>query len=376
MKSDSPQQNLRFLLRFFLVILLAGLVLSLFFVTCRTGYSTAVAWILAMSVSGMGIGFLFGIPKILQANGQATGADVTDGYHMQVNTNLTDISDWLTKIIVGLGLVQLGHIAEYVKKIATAMSKGICAGNEATSLAFSYSIIIGYFIAGFLFGYLMTRLFLSKAFSRADQEAMQQLTAGQEALQAQLLTMQNNLQVQSQKLYPEQTAPVVAQDVPVEPMAALTPPPLPAIGPLDKLVAMAHHYMEINPNNYGERVKQKDAAANDMINYAFDNGITREQITGKMSIPPEEGLVLTLAGMIALRPQPKDFALLQQYGAALTRKHVRFRVLSAVVALAEKELLSEEDKVQASTLLETYKKDADGSLLKMIDYTSSMLKTR
>ncbi len=41
------------------------------------------------------------------------------------NTNLTDISDWLTKIIVGVGLVQLGKIRGQLKDAANFVAGGL-----------------------------------------------------------------------------------------------------------------------------------------------------------------------------------------------------------------------------------------------------------
>src|SRR5215207_3296326 len=48
------------------------------------------------------VGFLFGIPRRFQRE----GSDPALG-GLVVNTNLEQISDWLTKIIVGVGLVEI-----------------------------------------------------------------------------------------------------------------------------------------------------------------------------------------------------------------------------------------------------------------------------
>jgi hypothetical protein len=68
---------------------------------------------------GLFIGFLFGVPKSLQgrsSTGQQTDRvapnpkEVAAAY--EANTNLEQISDWLTKILVGVSLTQLTKIGE------------------------------------------------------------------------------------------------------------------------------------------------------------------------------------------------------------------------------------------------------------------------
>jgi hypothetical protein len=49
----------------------------------------------ALFVAGCILGFLFGIPKVLKESSSSTVGSFSD------NANLEEISDWLTKIIVG-----------------------------------------------------------------------------------------------------------------------------------------------------------------------------------------------------------------------------------------------------------------------------------
>ena len=80
------------------------------------------------------VGFLFGIPRVLQdgqsgsagphpgvrpeaptnlrlpSGASASSPSAGSGFRINVNTNLEQISDWLTKIIVGLGLVELRNM--------------------------------------------------------------------------------------------------------------------------------------------------------------------------------------------------------------------------------------------------------------------------
>ena len=75
-----------------------------------------VAFAIACSALLMGglLGFLFGIPRTLQQEpSQVTEQnrkDQSQETNYGVNTNLEQISDWLTKILVGVGLTQISTL--------------------------------------------------------------------------------------------------------------------------------------------------------------------------------------------------------------------------------------------------------------------------
>jgi hypothetical protein len=160
-----------------IVILLFGVLIVVIFGSSLSGKATIFLWMLACLLTGSAIGFLFGIPKILQNNQapQSAPITITPAYQQQVNTNLTDISDWLTKIIVGLGLVNLSKIQPYLSKVAKILAVGLSqptASPSGLAFAFAYGTIVSYLVLGFLFGYITTRLYLASAFSEADQKAL------------------------------------------------------------------------------------------------------------------------------------------------------------------------------------------------------------
>lgn len=127
-------------------------------------------WSLATYAFGFGVGFLFGIPRVLQGDNPSGVAGGT--YIQKVNTNLEQISDWLTKIIVGLGLVQLQQLPGFLKRVSVwaAASLPLAQGSSVAQVAaFATAFIVYFSITGFLAGYLLTRLYLAGAFRRADQ---------------------------------------------------------------------------------------------------------------------------------------------------------------------------------------------------------------
>lgn len=86
---------------------------------------------------------------------------------IRVNTNLEQISDWLTKIIVGVTLVELGPA---VQRLDTAADVIASAFGGAPSKSYAFALMLYFSITGFLGAYLLTRLFLQRAFERALDE--------------------------------------------------------------------------------------------------------------------------------------------------------------------------------------------------------------
>jgi hypothetical protein len=135
------------------------------------------------------LGLLFGIPKSVSDPAAAAPlpsrtatddstkeqSDERQRSNYSVNTNLEQISDWLTKIIVGVGLTELTTIRAQFYNIADYFGKGFgsCGPGcpqEAGAVGAAVIMIYG-LTAGFLAGYLFTRMFLPGAFRRADAEA-------------------------------------------------------------------------------------------------------------------------------------------------------------------------------------------------------------
>jgi tetratricopeptide (TPR) repeat protein len=111
---------------------------------------------LASFVSGFFLGFLFGIPK--------RSEEKESKYHL--SSNLVDISDWLTKIIIGLGLVEIKGIPGALSSVGTYIQKA--TGTEESIKIVSVCCIIYFSIFGLYYGYNYMRLILSSQYKGAD----------------------------------------------------------------------------------------------------------------------------------------------------------------------------------------------------------------
>ena len=129
---------------------------SEFFSVFGTGLTVAAGATLAAAI----VGFLFGLPRMVERP-DSTGI-------MTTNTNLDQISDWLTKILVALGLVQLGRFADGLQAVAESVAPGL--GGRADSETFALGLIVYCIADGFLLGYLWTRLELSPRLKAAAED--------------------------------------------------------------------------------------------------------------------------------------------------------------------------------------------------------------
>jgi hypothetical protein len=136
----------------------------------------------AAALVGAVLGFLFGLPRSVPepAPAPASGASATEGGTPSappangaralgpVNNNLLEISDWLTKIIVGAGLVELKALVQWVGGVGRVVG---AAASLDPSLApvFGCSVLTFFFAWGFLFVYIQTRTIISFIFATTDR---------------------------------------------------------------------------------------------------------------------------------------------------------------------------------------------------------------
>ena len=132
---------------------------------------TGIGLLLAGSASAVGVltGFLFGIPRTAPAPSNQSVPAGAGQASFGVNTNLEQISDWLTKIIVGVGLVQLTILPEHLMSMVEYLSTAFGDGSVPAPVV---GVILTYFaFFSFLLGCLWTRLFLANEFARVERAA-------------------------------------------------------------------------------------------------------------------------------------------------------------------------------------------------------------
>lgn len=158
-----------------------------------TGMREIARWLIiagGILTTGCATGFLFAIPRTLQREREAKpsrsavvdasagdGVDQVDQDELSstrtlirytVNSNLEQISDWLTKIIVGVGLVDLHKLPGLASRAARFLAGGL--DSNAQGRAFALGLILYFGVLGFVAGYVTTRVYLTGAFVRAEND--------------------------------------------------------------------------------------------------------------------------------------------------------------------------------------------------------------
>lgn len=152
---DKFKRSAKYINIYFIICLLCGL-LSILFISIYFSINVKTFWLpfgggiiimVSSIISGILLGFLFGIPKT-----EVAGAD-----KYKANTNLEQISDWLTKILVGVTLTQLIRIPSELQNLSNYLSLSIGIGTQNSG--FVGALIVFSLCTGFLYGYIMTRTY-------------------------------------------------------------------------------------------------------------------------------------------------------------------------------------------------------------------------
>jgi len=115
------------------------------------GYGALVAG--AFFIGGVLLGYLFGLRPAGPSQTQPPNSP------MPPHTNLEEIADWLTKLFLGAGLVELTRLKEPIHQLAIFMAHGVDAPRHADpgSPAIAFAIMSFFSASGLLYGYLWTR---------------------------------------------------------------------------------------------------------------------------------------------------------------------------------------------------------------------------
>ena len=142
----------------------------------QVGDLSAFIWSLAFLMCGTGIGFLFGIPRILTndvipelpADGTGTNPVAKSRTGYRPSSHLERISDWLTTLIVGLTLVQWDYVSASFTSISHYIATGLNPAKPEIHVSFVSAIMLYFSVNGFLGSYLLTRTYLARIFERFD----------------------------------------------------------------------------------------------------------------------------------------------------------------------------------------------------------------
>lgn len=120
-------------------------------------------------------------PSIQEPGGPSTddaepkSAEVTGGRGQEQrvlpSSNLAEISDWLTKLLLGAGLVELTRLGQPLSELIDNVARGLggattSGGVTESAVVIAAGILITYVALGFLGGYLTTSFWYAKGLQR------------------------------------------------------------------------------------------------------------------------------------------------------------------------------------------------------------------
>lgn len=233
MRTGSEEQGYaQWALRSLAGVIAALLVLA--FLSQFRGWAGAfgVSGLIYLSAASVGalLGFVFAVPRVI-ARENSGAADGAGSKLLDTNTNLEKISDWLTTMLVGVGLSQLTNLGDIMFKFRVFLAETATVFDVGNATSAGMLPTIGPFIlalgaaSGFLFMYLQTRLVLVHVFMKSEQSllsgtaaaAIRQAVAGAQA---------------DQESPPDETPPEGDPDaVPGPPSPPPPPAPAPAPAP-------------------------------------------------------------------------------------------------------------------------------------------------
>jgi hypothetical protein len=140
----------------------------------------------AAMIAGTLLGLLFGIPRFVSsgkarvrdelkkgegATGNVASANKDDGPKWVPSSNLAEISDWLTKLLLGAGLVQLTSLGGPARSLIQSVAAGLDTPTQDGSVSGSAvvaaaTILVLFFGLGFVMGYVLTTLWYGDALAQ------------------------------------------------------------------------------------------------------------------------------------------------------------------------------------------------------------------
>jgi hypothetical protein len=119
----------------------------------------------AALATGALIGFLFGIPRApVEANDPA---EPVSSIRYRPSNSLEQVSEWLTKILVGAGLVQLLKLRAALASLGAAVASSFIDVPQGAALV-SQLVAIVFVVYGFLVSFLWTRIYYSRLQALSD----------------------------------------------------------------------------------------------------------------------------------------------------------------------------------------------------------------
>jgi len=377
-------QNVRRSNLFFLPVLHVALSAILLYFCCPAlgiALLQAVAW---FSIGTL-LGLIFSVPKVAQPSrtttvggaslpaANASGKENAAPQESQkrrspyeTNNNLVEVSDWLTKIIVGLGLIHLKDAPGILKRAAAPLKHSF----GESYLAVGSALILGFCAIGFLFGYVFTRLFLVRAFSEADPA--EDAAEGDKRLQGRMDESKEAV-----------TKSAATASEPGKTGIASLASPAGAGNWIKPFLNLAETYVQDRFPDIFQRVSHKNRTADEMAALCLSARCAKQDVANLLTNREKEtsaggndGIIAGLASYILMQPGPGDLKILLSVALTAGRLHTRYRLIMAFRELLAGRLGTPEEFEQVRTLIQGWLNRADDDLRSAILALDQLIERR
>jgi hypothetical protein len=205
---------------------------------------------------------------------------------------------------------------------------------------FGVALTLCFAPTGFLFGYLVTRLYIQAAFARGDRQAEADARRGQAVLLQDQADVSRGI---SEKLAASAAAP---------------PPPHAPRGTTADLRPLADRYLQVDEPDWSRRVRIKADLAEALGALIIERGIPRDEVAAS----PHEGCLIGLAAAVLHTPEPGDMGRLLAASVNAQRLHVQYYFVLAFGRLLERGLVTESERARLKEVLARFESRADASL--------------
>lgn len=161
---------------FQIALALAAVLVAAYGATTRSWTLLTIEALIGTASLSVGclLGFLFGIPRTIRprsSDAAVSGDNRRDATSTpyEPSNNLEQVADWLTKILVGVGLVELGKIGNALAQVGDQVARSVAPPPMGTSVV-TEVVLVAFATIGFLASFLWTRIYYGGIQARADSD--------------------------------------------------------------------------------------------------------------------------------------------------------------------------------------------------------------
>ena len=180
----------------FIVFLMTTILILFFYGSSVDSPSLLLVELLIASAAislGSFLGFLFGMPRAVIAASTTEENDAEAPLSYRPSTNLEQVSDWLTKILIGVGLVELRHIGGTLASMGHVVAGSLKNPPPGTEVV-TQVVVVAFSVFGFIAGFLWTRIYYGPLQTLTDQSLISRLRSSLKKFENKLSNQESDIQ--------------------------------------------------------------------------------------------------------------------------------------------------------------------------------------